>query len=115
VIYININGDQYPAKVRGFVRDPNWNNRDSKEITLSMTYENALAIFVDDVDWEIVYQAKSYTNEDGETITPDPAIYDNSDWCLAGPITDNRDGTVTVKMGKITAEEALAELLEVLA
>ena len=29
--------------------------------------------------------------------------------------TDNRDGTVTAKMGKITAEEALAELMEVLA
>lgn len=35
--------------------------------------------------------------------------YDQSDYCLAGPITDNRDGTVTVVMGKKTELEELRE------
>ena len=68
-----------------------------------MTYEEAMNLFVDDLDWEIVY-------EDGETTE----VYDNSDFSVAGSVTDNRNGTVTVKMGVITAEEALAELMEVL-
>ena len=50
----------------------------------------------------------------GETVTPEEEIYDNSAFSVAGPVTDNRDGTVTVKMGKITDREALEELLEVL-
>ena len=38
-------------------------------------------------------------------MTPDPAEFDNSDFCVAGDVTDHRDGTVTVKMGKLTALE----------
>ena len=36
---------------------------------------------------------------------PYEEIYDNSEYCMAGPITDNRDGTVYVKMGKPTELE----------
>ena len=40
---------------------------------------------------------------------------DCSDYCVAGPITDNRDGTLTVKMGQYTQlEKALQELEEAL-
>ena len=41
-----------------------------------------------------------------------PALHviDNSVYCLAGPITDNRDGTITAKMGQKTASDVLAEL-----
>lgn len=36
---------------------------------------------------------------------PYEEIYDNSEYCVAGPITDNRDGTVYIKMGKPTELE----------
>lgn len=98
--YIKLNETQLPASVRGYARDRDWDNRESKAITLEMTHEKAMNLFVDDLEWSIVY-------EDGE-ITE---IYDNSDYSVAGPVTDNRDGTVTVKMGKITAEEALEILM----
>ena len=39
--------------------------------------------------------------------------WDNSEFNLAGDLTDHRDGTMTVKMGKFTTEEML--LMEVLA
>ena len=45
-----------------------------------------------------------------ETVTPEAETYDNSAYSVAGPITDHRDGTVTVKMGKPTAAELLAIL-----
>lgn len=112
--YIQINSQTMPAVVFGRTRDRDWDERESKSITVSMTYEQAKALFVDDVPWSIVYQEDGYVDEAGETITPEPVVYDNSDYSVSGPITDNRDGTVTVKMGRITDGEALAELKEAL-
>lgn len=101
--YIKINDTLHPASIRGYTKDREWDDRESKAITLEMTYEEAMNLFVDDLDWSIVY-------EDGENTE----VYDNSEFSVAGSVTDNRNGTVTVKMGQITAEEALAELMEVL-
>lgn len=94
--YLRIQDALYPATFRGYTKDRDWNDRESKAITLEMTYEEAMATFVDGLEWAIVY-------EDGETTE----VYDNSEFSVAGPVTDNRNGTVTVKMGKITAEEVL--------
>ena len=41
-------------------------------------------------------------------------VYDNSEYSILGDITVHKDGTVTVKMGKPTAEEILAMFEEVL-
>ena len=98
--YIKINDILYPATFRGYERDKEWNNRESKAITLEMSYADAMALFVDDLDWAIVY-------EEGETTE----VYDNSEYSVAGAVTDNRNGTVTVKMGKPTSDELLAILM----
>lgn len=98
--YIKINDAVYPVSIQGYKKDLNWDDRESKAITLEMTYADAIALFVDDLEWEIVY-------EDGETTE----IYDNSEFSVAGAITDNRNGTVTVKMGIPTAEEINAVLM----
>lgn len=37
--------------------------------------------------------------------------WDNSEFSMSGPITDNRDGTVSIKMGKPTDLEDAMELL----
>lgn len=112
--YVKINGILYPATVRGRVTDSDWDNRESKAITLEMDYATAIGLFVDGLAWSIVHQPDSYVNENGETVNPDPIEYDNSDFYVAGAVTDNRNGTVTVKMGKKTDSEMLAELREVL-
>lgn len=103
-----------PALVSRQAVDRAWDGRDSKAITLEMNHADAAALFVDGLEWSIIYQPEPYVDQSGATVTPEPEVYDNSEYTLAGSITDNRDGTVTVKMGKITAEEALAELREVL-
>jgi hypothetical protein len=97
---IEINGRRIPALVSGRVVDNNWNGRDSKTITLEMSYADAMELFVDDLNWAIVYT-------DGETTE----VYDNSEYSVAGPVTDNRNGTVTVKMGKPTDAELLAIIM----
>lgn len=109
--FVKINGQQYPALVRGRTADAEWNNRESKAITLEMTYEEAMAIFVDDAAWSILYQAPSYTDDSGNVITPELEEYDNSEYEIAGPITDNRDGTVTAKIGKPTSDELLEVIM----
>lgn len=88
--YIKINSINYPAEIYGHVRDRDWDNRESKVIILSLTIEEALALFTDGVQWSIVYGT--------QTIPQD-------DFIIAGPITDNRNGTVSVRMGKATAAE----------
>jgi hypothetical protein len=113
--YVKIGETMYPAAISGSDRDTKWNDRKSKAITLEMTYEQAMKTFVDEMDWFIVYTQDSYVtvNEAGEqvTVTPEPEVYDNSEYCLAGPVTDNRDGTVTVKMGQPTDGELLAIMM----
>lgn len=100
--YLKINDMLYPAIIRGWAHDKEWDNRDSLAVTLEMTHEEAMALFVDELVWGHVYEDGGA----GETTE-----YDDSDYSLAGPVTDNRDGTITVKMGKLLDSEALAILL----
>lgn len=112
--YVKIADQQYEAQISGNLYDRGWGGRDSKTIRCVMTYEEAEQLFRDDTEWSIVYQPEAYVDENGQTVTPDPVIYDNSDYTVAGDIIVHRDGTVSVKMGKITDAEALAELREAL-
>ena len=103
---VKIANREYEAQIVGTAVDTLWGNRESKSITLAMDYATAVDTFADDVQWSILYQPPEYIDpETQETVTPPVEEYDNSDYCVAGSITDNRDGTVTVKMGKPTFEE----------
>lgn len=94
---VKINNTIYPAVISGRISDPLWDGRASKTITLEMDYATANELFVDGVEWSI-------KDADGTE-------YDNSDYCIAGDITDHRDGTISVKMGKPTDLEDLLEML----
>ena len=109
MIYVKINGTEYPATVNGKLVDRDWDNRDSKAITLEMNYTTAMSLFVDDLTWSIV-QRDTYPEYDennqptGKTVEQ-VQEFDNSDYCIAGPVTDNRNGTITAKMGRKTELE----------
>ena len=98
--YIKINDQQYAATIVGRFSDKEWDSRESKAITLEMSYEDAMALFVDDLDWAIVY-------DDGETVE----FYDNSEYSVAGSVTDHRNGTVPAKLGEPTDAELLAIIM----
>ena len=103
---VKIDQNEYEATIIGTLRDTSWGNRSSKSITLAMDYATAMETFVDDVPWAILYQGPDYYDpEKQQMVTPPVEEYDNSDYCMAGDVTDHRDGTITVKMGKPTAEE----------
>lgn len=116
--YIKINETLYPATVSGRVSDNEWDKRESKSITLEMDYETAKSLFVDGAAWSIVQQQEVPVfkqDENGEPVQTGTEMqeteFDNSEYSLAGDITDHRDGTVTVKMGKLTDLEMAYEIM----
>ena len=112
--YIKINENLYPATVSGRVADQDWDGRASKAITLAMDYATAIGLFVDGLAWSIVQQDEVPTfDENGEQTGTEirETEWDNSEYNLAGDITDHRDGTVTVKMGKLTDLEEAYEMM----
>ena len=103
--YLKINGTEYPARVCGKQIDREWDGRASKTATLTMPYAQAAQLFVDGLRWGIVQRA------DGPGGDMAVREQDCAEYCVAGPITDNRDGTVTIKMGCYTQlEKTLREL-----
>ena len=117
--YVEVNNTKYPAVITARISDRDWDNRETKAIQMKMTYADAVELFVHDCVWNIIQEHVVYSNEPDENGKVqfveriETESYDNSEFCIAGPITDNRDGTVVVKMGKYTNEELL--LMEVLA
>lgn len=105
--FVIIKNQKIEANVYGSLIDTSLGNREIKEVRASMTYDQAKALFVDDVPWSIVQEYDPIQQADGRTITPEPMVYDNSEFCMASSITDHRDGTVTVKMGKLLPGETL--------
>ena len=109
---ILINGTEYPAeKIDATNKNSRWDGRDTAAITLPMTHAQAVGLFVDGLAWSIVQRnvCPVYNNQGqptGETKT-ETQTFDNSDYSVAGSITDNRDGTVTCMMGKPTETETL--------
>lgn len=115
--YVEINGNRYPATISGRIHDKEWDDRESKSIKLELSYAEVVETFVDDVEWSIVQDVEvqnEIIDENGEVAVETVVefnTYDNTEFCVAGDVIDHRNGTVTVKMGKPTAEELLAILI----
>lgn len=120
-IYIRVAGNLYPATIDGKNSDCDWDNRDSKSITLAMTHAEVKALLPDGTPWAIVQKTEvPAQNEDGtpkldangkQEAEEKVSEWNNSDYSLSGDITDHRDGTVTIKMGKPTDLEDAYEML----
>ena len=114
MIFIKTNETLYPAKVNGLVEDKNWSNRSSKSITLTMSYNEAINLFATGCKWSIVQQNEvPVFDEKGDPAGTEvqEIEYNNDEYCIAGDITDHRDGTITVKMGKLTELEEVYEMM----
>lgn len=114
MIFAKINGKLYPATVSGKVADKDWDNRSTKAITVEMDYATASKLFVDGLAWSIVqHEEVPVFDENGNhtgTETKETE-FDNSEYNIAGDITDHRDGTITAKMGALTLLEEAYEIM----
>lgn len=115
-IYIKVNNTEYPATVKGERTDRSWDNRNTKTIYLTMTHDEAATLLPSGTPWSIVQRdTQDVLDEQGQSTGEAKEIvneYDNSEYSIAGEITDYRDGTVSIKMGKPTETETLREQLE---
>lgn len=119
--YIKVNSTLYPATIDGSLQDYTWDGRSTKKITMEGTYTEIMNLLPNNVNWSIVSQntvpiidesGALVINDDGTTqMTEKTEEWDNSEYSLSGPITDNRDGTCTIEMGKPTALEEAYEAL----
>lgn len=118
-IYIKVNNTEYPAEISGANNDRMWNGRDTKTITLTMTHAEAAALLPDNTPWSIVQRDMvDVLDEQGKPTGETKEVvneWDNSAYSLSGAITDHRDGTVSIKMGKPTEMESAKATVTALA
>lgn len=118
-IYVKINNKEYPAEINGNPKDRSWGERDTKTITLTMTHDEVVTLLPDNTPWNIVQRdIVDVLDEQGQPTGETKEVvneYDNSEYSLAGDITDHRDGTVSIKMGKLTETESAKATVTALA
>ena len=116
--YIRVDDQEYPAKVIFAREDRNWDGRDTCKVHLTMPYAQAAALLTSGTPWSNVFREerdvldenRELTGQTEEVVTEE----DMSAYSLAGEITDYRDGTVSVKMGKPTESEKSSYTVEAL-
>lgn len=121
MIQVKIKGNLYPAAVNGKMSDKDWDNRESKSITMAGGYADVDPLFVDGMAWSIVQedsfpvvdeQGEPVLDENGEPVFETRQTeFDNSEFNIRGSLTVHTDGTCTVKMGKPTELEMAYEAL----
>lgn len=109
MIHIKVNNTEYPAEINGNPKDRSWGDRATKTITLTMPYAQAAALLTTGTPWSIVQrETVDVLDEQGKPTGETKEVvneYDNSEYSLAGDITDHRNGTLSIKMGKPTEAE----------
>lgn len=108
-IYVKVNNIEHLATVTGDRADRSWDNRDTKTIRLTMSHDAVAALLPDNTPWSIVQRETVDVLDENDMPTGETKEvvneYDNSEYSLAGDITDHRNGTVSIKMGKPTETE----------
>ena len=108
-IYVKVNNTEHLATATGDRADRSWDNRDTKTIRLTMTHDQVAALLPNNTPWSIVLRetVNKLDNDGNPTGETEEVVneWDNSAYSLSGAITDHRDGTVSIKMGKPTETE----------
>ncbi len=117
--FIKVNGVEYPATLIYNYKDRNWDMRETQTAHLTMPYAEAVALLSDNTPWSIVQRDMvDVLDEQGQPTGETKEVvneYDNIEYSLAGDITDHRDGTVSIKMGKPTETESAKATVTALA
>ena len=92
---VSINNATFPLlSARAATEELKGFRRDVISLTITATYQDVASAFTDGSTFTVV----------DDSVTP-VEEFEYTDHTMAGPITDHRDGTVTVKMGKANTAE----------
>lgn len=116
--FLKVNGQEHPVTHISKYQDTSWGGRSTQTLYLTMTHDEAVALLPDNTPWSIIQRGTVDVLDENGMLTGQTEKrvqeYDNSAYSLAGEITDYRDGTVSIKMGKPTEAETLrAQLAEI--
>lgn len=100
--YLKINHTEYACEAAERHRDSAWGGRATYTLTLAMSAQEAARLLPTGVKWSLVERAE------GE----DDYTRDMSAYSISGPLTDHRDGRVSIKMGEPTEDERLRPYIE---
>ena len=110
--FLKVNGQEYPVTYISKYQDAAWGGRSTQTLYLNMTHEEAVKLLPEGTPWRIVSRdTVAKLDEEGQPTGETEVVVtetDMSEYSLAGAVTDYRDGSVSVKMGKPTEAEASA-------
>ena len=108
--FLKVNGQEYPVTHISKYQDASWGGRSTQTLYLAMSHDAAAALLPSGTPWSIVQRdTVDKLDEEGQPTGETEVVVtetDMSGYCLAGEITDYRDGSVSVKMGKRTETES---------
>ena len=117
--FIKVAGQEYPATCIYNYKDRNWDMRESVAVHLTMPYAQAAALLPSGTPWSNVFRetVDKFDNDGNPTGQTEEVVTeeDMSAYSLSGDITDHRDGTVSIKMGKPTETESAKATVTALA
>ena len=117
--FLKVNGQEHPVTHISKYQDGDWGGRSTQTLYLTMTHDAVAALLPDNTPWSIVQrETVDVLDEQGQPTGETKEVvneYDNSEYSLAGDITDHRDGTVSIKMGKPTETESAKATVTALA
>lgn len=108
--FLKVNGQEHPVTHISKYQDASWGGRSTQTLFLTMSHDEAAALLPSGTPWSIVQRdTVDKLDEEGQPTGETEVVVtetDMSEYCLAGEITDYRDGSVSVKMGKRTETES---------
>lgn len=102
--YIKVNEKLCPAVVSRKMEDHDWDSREVKTVTLEMTYPEVVALLHDNTPWSVIVKEPLLDDNGNQALDEagnlaldeEGTEIDMSEFSMSGPITDNRDGTVSI-------------------
>lgn len=111
--YLKANNTETPCEAAEHYRDSAW-GRPTCTVTIKASAAEIAALLPNNAPWSLIEREDALDESGmptGQTVDHER---DMSDYSLSGDITDHRDGTVSIKMGKPTEAENSNYTVEVL-
>lgn len=103
--FLKANNTETPCEAAEHYRDSAW-GRPTCTVTIKGSAAEIAALLPNNAPWSLIEREDVLDESGAPTGQTVDHERDMSDYSLSGDITDHRDGTVSIKMGKPTEEES---------